>query len=672
VATSTSRRGSKPDTTYHLFGGKGGVGKTTCAAAHALTLAAEGARTLIVSTDPAPSLGDVLGERLTSQPRRIRSGGAALFATEINAARAMQRWLRARRATLEAIALRGTWLDEWDISALLSLTLPGIDEVAALLELLRFGESARYDAIVIDAAPTGHTLRMLALPDTMSGVARVFDHMQQKHRVMVDALRGAWRPDDADVLIRQLHEDAQSLGQLLRSNDRTHVSWVTLAEQLSVEETMDALAWLSAEHMTVGRIIVNGIRPVPVARCRWCRAVRRHQLMVMSRLATRISSSPDRSAPAIVQVLGREKEPVGLRALRLLGRELTRKAMVETKVDRPGRVYVAARARGRWMAKAELPFDPLAARLVIFGGKGGVGKTTCAAATALDVAHAYPGMRLLLMSIDPAHSLGDVFDLDVTDRAWPVPGGPPNLRVRHLDSTRALATLRDRCSNAIDALFDRVTGGSSIDVSHDRRVMQGLLDLAPPGLDELAAILDVVRLLDTAGADGGLIVMDSAPTGHAVRLLEMPELVQDWVKALMAIVLKYQPVTGIGELGSALLELSRAIRRLRTLMADPHLTSFVVVTRPADVPLAETRRLLGTLSALRVHVPAIIVNAVGAGECHRCRRDVADHDVAVRSTAMAARSRGITRLIVAPAMVPAPIGVPSLIEWRKTWRTGSV
>jgi Mrp family chromosome partitioning ATPase len=61
--------------------------------------------------------------------------------------------------------------------------------------------------------------------------------------------------------------------------------------------------------------------------------------------------------------------------------------MVETKMDRPGRVYFAARPSGRRMAPAELPFDPLAARLVIFGGKGGVGKTTCAAATALDVAH---------------------------------------------------------------------------------------------------------------------------------------------------------------------------------------------------------------------------------------------------------------------------------------------
>ena len=217
MATSTSRRRRPgPDTTYHLFGGKGGVGKTTCAAAHALALAARGARTLVVSTDPAPSLGDVLKARLTSQPRRIRAGRAILFATEIDAARAMRWWLRERRATLAAIALRGTWLDEGDIAALLSLTLPGIDEIAALLELLRFGESGRYDAIVIDAAPTGHSLRMLALPDTMAGVAQVFDHMQEKHRVMVEALRGAWRPDDADMLIRELQDDARGLAELLR------------------------------------------------------------------------------------------------------------------------------------------------------------------------------------------------------------------------------------------------------------------------------------------------------------------------------------------------------------------------------------------------------------------------------------------------------------------------
>ena len=202
--------------------------------------------------------------------------------------------------------------------------------------------------------------------------------------------------------------------------------------------------------------------------------------------------------------------------------------------------------------------------------------------------------------------------------------------------------------------------------------MHGLLDLAPPGLDELAAILDVTRLLDRAGAAHELIVMDSAPTGHAVRLLQMPELVQDWVKALMAIILKYQSLTGIGELGSALLELSQAIRRLRELMADPQRTSFVVVTRLADVPFAETKRLLATLSALRIHVPAIVVNAVGAGDCRRCRRDNADQDLALKATTRVAGSRRITRLLVAPAVVPPPTGIQSLARWRKTWQTSSV
>ena len=673
MATSTSRRRRPgPDTTYHLFGGKGGVGKTTCAAAHALTLAADGARTLVVSTDPAPSLGDVLKARLTSQPRRIRAGRAILFATEIDAARAMRRWLRERRATLEAIALRGTWLDEGDIAALLSLTLPGIDEIAALLELLRFGESGRYDAIVIDAAPTGHALRMLALPDTMAGVAQVFDHMQEKHRVMVEALRGAWRPDDADMLIRELQDDARGLAELLRSDGRIHVSWVTLAEELSVEETLDAVGWLSRERIPVGRIIVNGITPVPSEPCRWCRAARRHQSSAMSHLASRFRrGAPGVRAPSFVQVLARDTEPVGLRALQSVGRELRRNSTIDTKVARP-LVHVTARTSERRSAPADLPFDPLASRLVIFGGKGGVGKTTCAAAAALGVAASHRELQVQLLSIDPAHSLGDAFDLDVTDRARSVPGGPRNLCVRHLDSARALTSLRERCSNAIAAMFDTATAGSSIDISHDRRVVQGLLDLAPPGLDELAAILDVVRLLDAPRANRELIVMDSAPTGHAVRLLEMPELVQDWVKALMAIVLKYQPVTGIGDLGSALLEMSKGIRRLRGLLTDRQLTSFVVVTRPAAVPLAETRRLLETLSTLRVHVPAIVVNAVGRGDCRRCRRAAADQEVQLRSASRAARSSGIERLIVAPALAPGPRGAAQLAQWRKTWWTGRI
>ncbi len=536
MATTTNKTRFKTDTTYHLFGGKGGAGKTTCAAAHALTLATHGARALVVSTDPAHSLGDVLKTPLTSQPRRIRAGRAVLFAAEIDAHVAMRRWLRNRRATLEAIALRGTWLDETDIAALLALTLPGIDEIAALLELLRHGQSGLYDAIVIDAAPTGHALRMLALPETLAGVARVFDHMQEKHRVMVEVLRGAWRPDDADLLIRQLEDDARDLARLLTTKGRSEASWVTLAEDLSVEETIDAVRWLSSERIVLRRVIVNRMTPAPVEPCRWCRAVRRQQSSAVSDLAARLGRG--RRGPGLlsfVQVLAREKEPVGLRALAAVGRELKSSVPVDARAGKRPTVPIMT-ARTERTAPADLPFDPLAARLVIFGGKGGVGKTTCAAAGALEAAALHHDLSVLLLSIDPAHSLGDVLDLEITDAARTVPRGPRNLRVRHLDASIALTSLRQRCSRAIDALFVRAASASSFDVSHDRRVMQGLLDLAPPGLDELAAMLDVINLLDLerTGPRGELIVIDTAPTGHAVRLLEMPELVQGWVKVLMA------------------------------------------------------------------------------------------------------------------------------------------
>jgi arsenite-transporting ATPase len=346
-----------------------------------------------------------------------------LYAAEIDAPLAMRRWLRSRRATLEAIALRGTWLDERDVAALLSLSLPGIDEIAALLEIVRFGQSGLYDAIVIDAAPTGHTLRMLALPATMAGVARVFDLMQEKHRVMVAALRGAWRPDDADVLIRQLEDDARGLAGLLSAEERCQVSWVTLAEDLSVEETFDAVDWLSREGIAVQRIIVNRVTPAPRQSCPWCQASRRQQSAAVARLAARLRT---------ISIDERDREPIGVRALGSLGRELRREVPVESRpARRPIARVTADMSRDRG-SRGELVFDP-GTRLVIFGGKGGVGKTTCAAATALALATQDSRRRVLLLSVDPAHSLGDALDLDVRASARTLANGPKNLRVRHRD-----------------------------------------------------------------------------------------------------------------------------------------------------------------------------------------------------------------------------------------------
>ena len=161
--------------------------------------------------------------------------------------------------------------------------------------------------------------------------------------------------------------------------------------------------------------------------------------------------------------------------------------------------------------------------------------------------------------------------------------------------------------------------------------------------------------------------MDTAPSGHALRLLEMPALVQDWVKALMSILLKYQPVVGLGQLGAVLLQLSQGLGRLRGLLADPARTSFIAVTRAAALPRAETQRLIGRLQRLHIHVPLTIVNAVGRGTCARCRAAAATAEREIIHLERALPKR--MPIAIAPAELPPPRGARALARWQRSWQS---
>jgi arsenite-transporting ATPase len=187
-------------------------------------------------------------------------------------------------------------------------------------------------------------------------------------------------------------------------------------------------------------------------------------------------------------------------------------------------------------------------------------------------------------------------------------------------------------------------------------------------------VIEVTDALDEKGDErADLIVMDTAPSGHALRLLEMPALAQDWARALMAILLKYQPVAGVGELGAVLLRMSQGLGRLKTLLADPRRTSFVAVTRAAALPREETQRLVSRLTVMNVHVPLILVNAVGRGTCAHCR--AASIQEARELKRLARLTHGANRAPVAigmtPAEMPPPHGVRALRRWQSSWRSRS-
>ena len=662
-----------PAAGFRFFGGKGGVGKTTAAAATPLVEAERGRRVLLVSTDPAHSLGDAIERRLSARPTRIATRRGALAAVELDADRALERWLAARRRPLRTIAARGTYLDEDDVDRLLALSLPGVDELIGLIELHRLAAAAPRDQIVVDTAPTGHTLRLLAMPETLARIAGVLADMLAKHQFLGESLAGGHRRDAADALVAEIEGEARALHALLRDPARCRFTWVLLPEPLALAETRDGIRALQDAGIAVDEIVVNRVT-LARGRCELCAARAAAEHDVIERLPALF---PQRR---LVLVPALHHEPRGSTALRRIGAALARgvgAAPARRGDAADGRSPIVRTLRRGIDAGRAAPapewldvLAPPGVRVLAFAGKGGVGKTTAAAAVALAVAERRPQARLLALSTDPAHSLGDALGVAIADDERQVPGAP-GVFARELDAAAAFVVRRERYRASVDEVFDALLRGSRFDVAYDRDVVRELIDLAPPGLDELFGILSLVdALLGRERTAYDLVVLDTAPTGHALRLLAMPDAALEWVHALLAILLKYRAVVGLGELASDLLEVARDLRELAALLRDPARTRVVAVTRPAALPRLETMRLVRGLRRLRIAVGAVLVNAVTPPGCEQCRRAhaVETREIAALAAAVRPASGRRYAMISAPMEAPPPRGVASLTRWLRRWR----
>ena len=604
---------SLPRTPYLFFGGKGGVGKTTAACAAALLLldaAAPGERVLVFSTDPAHSLSDSLGREVgdatVEVARRGRAGDAPrLFAREMDAARALAEFKEKHRRVLAEIADRGTILDEADINDLLDLSLPGMDEVMALFELSEVERAGEFARVVVDTAPSGHTSRMLRLPEVFARWVGALDVMSEKHRYMVAHFgRGRAREDEVDIFLRDLTARVGAVRELLYDPARSSFTLVAVPEAMAFEETARYSKTLAADGVPVTDLILNRVERAEDD-CPFCRARAAMQRPWLRAFDKEFKALRRRRVPVFPEEV---RGPAALRrfARAAWGDAEFRVPSSESRGRRPAPTRNAKRETRNFTLEPR--------RLLIFGGKGGVGKTTAAAACALALAEADEAARVLVFSTDPAHSLSDGFGEEVGELKRGV-AGLPNLDAKEIDPAARFEELKERYRRWTDELFESLTGGSRFEVQFDREAMRELVALAPPGIDEIAALSAVSDLLDEGAYT--TIVLDTAPTGHLLRFLELPDVALAWIRTFIKLLLKYKNVVRWGGVAEELVALSKSIKRVAALLTDAEGCEFVGVAIPERMGLEETARLAARLGALRVPLRRLVVNNVLTGEAAR-------------------------------------------------------
>jgi arsenite-transporting ATPase len=536
-------------TTRHaFFTGKGGVGKTSLSCATGLALADAGKRVLIVSTDPASNLDEVLGTPLGPAPTAV-IGATNLFALNIDpeaaAAAYRERMVAPYRGVLPAAAIQSM---EEQFSGACTVEIAAFDEFSKLL-----GDPAatqEFDHVIFDTAPTGHTLRLLTLPSAWDE----FIASSTGGASCLGPLAGLEKQKALYAATVKCLADPQETTVILVA--RPDMSALREAERTRME-----LAELGVCHI---RLAINGIFKASRPGDTIADAMTRRAVEALAAMPGALSDLPGTSTPFL------PCGTVGLDALRIMAHPekaaVPKSAPIPTQTLPPGlRGLLDDIARSR-------------RGVVMTMGKGGVGKTTIAAAIA--VALAELGHEVVLSTTDPAAHVGAT-----------VEDGIPNLRVTRIDPA---LEVRQYTEEVLRKTADQLDAAG-------RAMLEE--DLRSPCTEEIAVFRAFARTIDE-GKDG-FVVLDTAPTGHTILLLDAAEAYHREVMRTQG-------------------DMPESVRQLLPRLRDPDYTRTLIVTLPEATPVHEAERLQADLGRAGITPYAWVINqsllASGTADPLLCER----------------------------------------------------
>ena len=626
----------------HFFAGKGGAGKTTLATAYALnSLERNGkARVLLTTLEQNSGLGDLLKKTLGPKPTKLApgKGTGALFASELNLPTLAEAFNKTWKPALMGVAVKGALFTDEDLKKIFEASTLNIGELAAIFHLIDLAESGEWEEIYVDCA-------------SMSHVTRLFDHVTNL-RKLIGLVRGEHKfkatksaPPRPATTVDAWATKADAALAFLKDPKRFAFHLCTVAEPVADVQTRWLVKALADRGIPLADIIADQIEvrvttSREVANRRGLQAPHVRRYMTLSQKVDLVER----------RIIG----PRGLDEVKKFSKELA------TGKEQKSLQFTPAEAPPALVRAPSMP--PIAApplpptRFIFFVGSGGTGKSSCAAAAAVTLTEKEG--PVLLLSTDPAHSLSEVLLARLTDTETQVKG-TKGLYAREIDHTVWFNGLRKKFREFAEAMFGPEVKGEPFVV--EREVFRHLLEFAPVGIDELAALSSLTDALVQERFKR--IVIDPPSTTDMIRVLELAPTAKAWLNAVLGVASKHK-AKGAAALVAYCEATLKHIDRFEKAILNPAECRFVIVTRGEEVSTPAAERTVEYIKKRNLPLERVLVNRVLPKTTDAVTEERRANEL---ENAKSLEKRLGMLVTCAPALGRHPAGLRELKAFRTSW-----